>query len=300
MGSCGPVPGVLETLIEESVVSEFETRRLEFGDKLRQRRERAGLTGMALSERLGWTGSKVSKIETGKQTATDSDVIDWCAAVGVPDTDREALRAELRSLRVQQLGWRRQLRAGHEARQRESAATWQTATRIRGAATKAVPGMLQTAAYMRALFERQTELLRVPRDIDAAVAARLERQQLLYLPGRDVEILVAEAALANPPCSPRDMVAQIDRLVSAVDLPTVRFGVVPLYRPLPVLLPDSFWIFDDTVRIEAVTTDDRITDPDQVAVYERLADQLWSVAVTGEEARALLIAVGHRWAQAAK
>jgi hypothetical protein len=35
----------------------------------------------------------------------------------------------------------------------------------------------------------------------------------------------------------------------------------------------------------------RIVDPTQVAVYKRLAEQLWSVAVEGEGARALLLRV---------
>lgn len=43
-------------------------------------------------------------------------------------------------------------------------------------------GMVRTAAYMRAVFERHTELLWVPRDIDASTAARLERRQPLYCP----------------------------------------------------------------------------------------------------------------------
>jgi transcriptional regulator with XRE-family HTH domain len=282
-------------LIEESVVSDFETRRLEFGDALRALRERHGLTGGALAERLGWTGSKISKIETGKQTATDSDVTEWCTALGEPESVAEQLRADLRDLRVQQLGWRRQLRAGHLARQRQSASTWSESTTIRGVATKAVPGMLQTADYIRAVFEAQTRLLQVPRDVDASVTARLERQQLLYQPGRDIEILVAEVALTNPPCTPQVMAAQVDRLVSAIGLPTVRFGIVPLYRPLPVLLPDSFWIFDDAVQVEAVTTDDRITDPDQIAIFNRLADELWTVAVEGDDARALLLRLSERY-----
>ena len=289
-----------ETLIEESVGSDFEARRLEFGDKLRRLREQADLTGIALSDRISWPGSKVSKIETGKQTATDTDVIDWCAAVGVPAAVADELRAELRNLRVQQLGWRRQLRAGHEARQRESASTWSSAKVVRGVATMAVPGMLQTAGYARSVFEEQARLLRVPDDIDASVAARLQRQQVLYEPGREVEILIAEVALTNPPCSPQVMVAQVDRLVSAVGLPTVRFGILPLYRPLPTLLPHSFWIFDEVVQVETVATDDRITDPDQVAIFNRLADELWSAAVTGDEAQGVLLAAGRRWAELAR
>ena len=295
MGSCDPVPGVPEILIEESVANDFETRRLEFGDKLRALRERAGLTGGALAERLGWTGSKISKIETGKQTATDSDVTDWCTALGEPESVAEQLRVDLRELRVQQLSWRRQLRAGHQSRQQHSATTWQNTRRVRGVCTMAVPGMVQTADYARAVFESQSRLLQVPRDIDASVAARLQRQQLLYEPGRDVEILLAEVALTNPPCTPQVMVAQVDRLLSAIGLPTVRFGILPLYRPLPALLPHSFWIFDDAVEVETVASDDRVIDPDHVAIYNRLADELWSVAVEGDDARALLLRVSDRY-----
>jgi transcriptional regulator with XRE-family HTH domain len=285
-------------LIEESVVSEFETRRLEFGDKLRGLRERAGLTGGALAEGLGWPGSKVSKIERGRQTATDEDVAEWCAALAVEDSVAEQLRTDLRALRVQQLGWRRQLRAGHEARQRQSASTWNDAARIRGVATMVVPGVLQTADYARAVFEAQAVLLQVPqRDVDAAVAARMQRQQVLYEQGREIDILVAEVALTNPVCPPEVMIAQIDRLASAVGLPTARVGVLPLYRGLPVLLPHSFWIFDDVAQVETVSTDDRIIEPDQVAIFHRLADELWSVAVTGDEARTVLLAAGRRWAE---
>jgi transcriptional regulator with XRE-family HTH domain len=278
------------------VVSDFETRRLEFGDKLRGLREATGMTGTAFAERLGWPGSKVSKVETGRQTATDADVADWCAAVDASASVVDELRAELRGLRVQQLGWRRQLRAGHQARQRQSASMWHDATRVRGVATMAVPGMLQTADYARAVFEAQARLLGVPsRDIDASVAARLQRQQLLYEPGREIEILVAEVALTNPPCSSPVMAAQVDRLASVVGLPTIRFGVLPLYRQLPALLPHSFWIFDDVAHIETVSAEHRLVEPDQIAIYHGLADDLWTVAVEGDEARALLLRMSDRY-----
>jgi len=283
-------------LIEESVVSDFETRRLEFGDKLRGLREATGMTGTAFAERLGWPGSKVSKVETGRQTATDADVADWCAAVDASASVADELQAELRGLRVQQLGWRRQLRAGHQARQRQSASMWHDATRVRGVATMAVPGMLQTADYARAVFEAQARLLRVPsRDIDASVAARLQRQQLLYERGREIEILIAEVALANPPCSSPVMAAQVDRLASVVGLPTIRFGVLPLYRRLPALLPHSFWIFDDVAHIETVSAEHRVIEPDQITIYNQLADDLWTIAVEGDEARALLLRMSDRY-----
>lgn len=279
------------------MASNFEKRRLEFGDQLRRLREQAGLSGSAMAERLGWTGSKVSKVETGKQTASDSDVVEWCEALNASESLVDQLRDHLRELRVLQIGWRRQLRQGHQARQKQSGSTWSTANVVRGVATMAVPGVLQTADYARAVFTTQSALLQVPAsDVDSAVAARLQRQQRLYEGGKRIDILIAEVALTNPVCRPAEMVAQVDRLVSVVGLPTIRFGIIPLYQPLPYLLPHSFWIFDDVVQIETVSDEHRVIDPDHVAVYERLADELWSVAATGDEARSILLACGQRWA----
>jgi len=59
----------------------------------------------------------------------------------------------------------------------------------------------------------------------------------------------------------------------------------------------GFWIVDDVVFVETVSGEERVTDPDQVAVYERLADRLWSAAVTGDDARAVLLSAGRQWAR---
>jgi transcriptional regulator with XRE-family HTH domain len=282
-------------------VSSFEAARLEFGDKLRHLREHGGLDGKDLANRLGWHPSKISKIERGKQMSTDSDLTAIVEALDVPDVRAEQLRQELRDLRLRQLAWRRQLRAGHRDRQQQDLANELSANVIRIVDLMAVPGPLQTEDYARAIFATQAALFEVPAgDVDEAVAVRMQRQQVLYDSSKSIDILIAEAALLHPVCSPAQMTAQVDRLVSATGLSNVRFGLLPAYRPVPNLIPHGFWLVDDTAFIEKVAGEERESDPEQIAIYERLADQLWSVAVTGEEARALLIAVGHRWAQAAK
>jgi transcriptional regulator with XRE-family HTH domain len=282
-------------------VTSFEAARLEFGDKVRRLREQGGLDGKDLASHLGWHPSKVSKIERGKQTATDSDLIDIIGALSVSDAAAEQLRQELRDLRLKQLAWRRQLRAGHRDRQRQDLVDEQTATTIRVVDLMVVPGLLQTPDYARAIFTTQADLLEVPAgDVDEAIAVRMQRQHVLYDSSKTIDILIAEAALMHPVCTPPQMAAQVDRLVSATSLPGVRLGLLPAYRPLPNLLPHGFWIVDDVVSIEKVTGEDRETDPEQVAVYERLADRLWSVAVTGDEARAVLLAAGRRWSELAR
>lgn len=278
------------------MTSSFESLRLEFGDRLRRLREQAGLDGKDLAARLGWQASKVSKIERGKQTATDSDLIDILDALAVPDA--EHLRQQLRDLRLKQLAWRRQLRTGHRDRQRQDLVDEQTATTIRIVDIMAVPGVLQTADYARAIFTTQADLIEVPaNDIDEAIAIRMQRQHILYDSSKTIDILIAEAALLHPVCTPAQMVAQVDRLVSATSLPHVRVGLLPAYRPLPHLLPHGFWIVDDVVSVENVTGEERETDPEQVAIYGKLTDRLWTAAAVGDEARALLLSCGRRWSE---
>lgn len=48
----------------------------------------------------------------------------------------------------------------------------------------AIPGLFQTAAYSAAMLSFWIRFLEVPNDLDAAVAARMERQRVLYQGGK--------------------------------------------------------------------------------------------------------------------
>jgi transcriptional regulator with XRE-family HTH domain len=274
------------------VASSFEKRRLEFADRLSRLREQADMAGKDLAATLSWNASKVSKIETGKQTPSDEDLVAWLGALGTDDELAERMRDELRDLRISQAAWKRQLRTGHRARQEQDAVEELGAKVIRVVDVMAVPGILQTPEYARAILTSQADLLGLPTtDIDDAVRARVQRQQILYEPGRRIEILVAEAAFGMAVCSPTDMLIQIDRLRSVIGLPGVRFGILPLWAQLPNLLPHGYWIVDDEVFVELVHAESRIADPDEVAIYTELTDRLWTVAAEQGDAHALLTRV---------
>ncbi|GAA2774252.1 helix-turn-helix transcriptional regulator [Nonomuraea dietziae] len=49
-------------------------RRLKLGQELRQLRERRGLTGARAAKELGWSPSKVSRIEAAKTKPSHDDV----------------------------------------------------------------------------------------------------------------------------------------------------------------------------------------------------------------------------------
>nr|WP_256413765.1 DUF5753 domain-containing protein [Saccharopolyspora sp. ASAGF58] len=180
------------------------------------------------------------------------------------------------------------MRAGHRARQQQSFDSEHAATRIRNVEFGVVPGLLQSADYARAVFRTQAELLQVPdSDIEASVRVRMQRQQVLYQ-GKDIEIVVSQHALRHPVAPPDAMLGQLARLVSAVDIPGLRFGVLPEFRRLPNITMNGFIMLDDVVQVEHVSAELTIDDPEQIGIYRRLMDRLWQVACEGDEARAIL------------
>ncbi|AOS65540.1 DNA binding protein with helix-turn-helix domain [Actinoalloteichus hymeniacidonis] len=272
-----------------SVGSSFEERREELGERLRLLREQAGLTGKELALACGWSAvSKVSKIERGRQTATQEDLAAWLEAVSLDEASRAGFVEDLAALQEEYLSWRNQVRSGHLIRQEEPIDRDRRAHRILAMELNVIPGLVQTADYARQVLQTSLELHGGPDDIEEAVRARMRRQQVLYEPGKRIEILIAESALVHPVASRDVMAGQLHRLVAAIGTPDLRLGLLPLNRRLPLVPLHGFWIVDETAMVETVTGELKITDPDELALYVRVWERLWLIAVEGEHARQIL------------
>jgi transcriptional regulator with XRE-family HTH domain len=92
-------------------VTSFQRAREALGQRLRELRQDARLTGRQLAESQDWQPSKVSRIESGKQTPSDADVEAWTMSCGVPEAARDLI-ASLRSLEGHYIEHRRAFRAG--------------------------------------------------------------------------------------------------------------------------------------------------------------------------------------------
>ncbi|WP_245901061.1 helix-turn-helix domain-containing protein [Prauserella shujinwangii] len=274
-------------------------RRLALGDELRLLRESAGLSGKRLAEQLGWPASKVSRIERARQAVTDSDLVAVAAALTLDSVQLAQLRDELRAIRLEEARWSRQLRAGHRPVQDVVAVAERDARRIRGFSITLVPGLLQTAEYARHVFTSLAEMHESPRDTEDAVRARMERQQVLYDETKTIELLMTEAALWFPAAPSSVMLAQIDRLITLQGLPALRLGIIPLGAQLPAGITHNFVMKDDVVTIELITTELATRAPEDVQLFERYLDRLWSVAAEGDDARAILTRAARQVADAA-
>ncbi|MFD9269161.1 helix-turn-helix domain-containing protein [Streptomyces goshikiensis] len=268
--------------------TDFQQARVALGARLRELRTDRRLTGRQLAVLLGWPQSKISKLETGRQTATADDLLAWAAGTGRPEAAQELI-TRLRSLESRSRAWRRQLAAGHKPVQDTLAAEYERTRTFHAWQGSTVVGMLQTAEYARHVFTRYADLHRSLRDTEEAVRARVKRQEMLYEPGRTFHIVMWEAALRALVCPPPVLAAQLDRLAGVLGLDTVSLGIVPFGASLKVPPANGFWLYDDRLVIaEDWHAELWLDDADSVGVYRKVWQALSGSAVYGADAHRVI------------
>ncbi|MEY9944043.1 helix-turn-helix domain-containing protein [Kitasatospora sp. GAS1066B] len=272
------------------MTTDFQRAREALGARMRDIRTEGGVSGRTMAKRLGWPPSKVSKLETGKQTPTPADLDAWATAADRPEAAAE-LQGRLRGLETNLRSWRRQLSGGYRPRQDEATAQERVTESIRAYEATVIPGMLQTPDYARHLLQHSADLRQAPRDIDAGVLARMKRQEALYRPGRMFHALLWEAALRVLACPPEVMAGQLDRLAGLIGMPTVQLGIIPLGVPMTITPRHGFWIYDERlVIVETITAEMWLDDADDIAMYGKVWERLDRAAVYGSRAHRVIAA----------
>jgi hypothetical protein len=254
------------------------------------------MSGVQLAESLSWAPSKVSKIENGRQAPTDGDIRSWTAATG-SEHETEALLATLHTLEVQYAEWQRIFRTGLKPRQQERMEWGQKTRLLRVFEATVIPGLLQTAEYARYRFAEGIRRLKLPNDIDEAVAARVKQQEILYQQDKRFHFVLTEAALHLRLCPPAAMLGQLDRLVSFSQLPNVKLGIIPFEAQYATSPWHGFWLYDnERVLVETYSAALDLRQPQEVELYGNAFEQLAAVASYGRTARALVTRVGDQLA----
>ena len=258
-------------------------RRRELAALLRSMREERGMSVKQVTEHLLCSPSKISRIETGQRGATLRDVRDLCDLYGVTD---QAKREHLMNLAREgkQQGWWQpydlpySTYVGLEAE----------AVSNRDYDSAVVPGLLQTARYVRALHEDVAPQLAVPRltpeAIDQRVDERLRRQKLLRRESGPLEFwaVLDEAVLHRIIGSPKVMRDQLSQLIRMSDMPNVTLQILPYTAGAHPALGSSFSILhfggplQDVVYVEGLVGWMFLERPEDIDrhryVFERLAE----------------------------
>jgi transcriptional regulator with XRE-family HTH domain len=272
----------------------YQRERRRLSERLRLLRQEAGISGNQFAKRLGWPQSKVSKIETAKQLPTEEDIRHWVNMIGAPDEVVGELLLLLRRARVEYATWKENYLAagGAAGKQADILALESRMTRIGEFQPAFVPGLVQTAEYARELQHLPSGPLAFggdEADIAQMVANRMRRQQVLYTPGKRVQLIMLEGALRTRVCSAVTLAGQLDRLIAVIGLPTLELGILPFEGDVPVLPINAFWLYDeDLVVIETLTGEQQLSEPDEIALYDRFFELLRNAARKGPEAVAII------------
>lgn len=254
--------------------------KADLAEILRDLRKRAGLTGDRLAKRCAMSQSKISKIETGKTTASLMDVERILRAVEAPPELVSEVMVLARMANTEWQDKRSSWRKGLEKRQAELAALESESTEMRYFLPSMLTGLLATPEYVRA------SLTHSPGDKSKTVARKLERQAVLYGKSKRFTFLLTDQAIRWAIVPPSAMAVQIDRLTSLSRLPNIRIGVVPDGANIPRGPLNTFTIYDDRLAT-AETFTGRIVFQDgrDVAQYREVFDMYAGFAIYGDDAR---------------
>lgn len=225
---------------------------------------------------------------------TDNDLVAWVRAVNAGDEVLSELRGLLDTAQTEYIAFREMYR------QRGAAGSTQDRLgRLERATTlichyepALVPGLLQTGQYTRELLSAPASAVltgATPERVEEIVAGRMRRQEVLYQPGKQIRIVVGEAALRTWYGSAATLAAQLDRLVAVAGLATVELGVLRFDRAYPTMPLAGFTLHDRSrVFLETLTGQQELVLPDEVEAYRKAFEIIDGSAATGDEAVAVI------------
>jgi len=215
-------------------------RRRRLGNELRSLRERAGLTIDVVADRLDFSSSKVSRIETGHTGASAADVRAMAGLYGLDGQAADALVQIARDAKAK--GWWLQYGkvligryVGLEA----------GASKIYSFEAQVVPGLLQLPDYTRLLIRAARPDLS-DEELDDRIRIRDKRRALIDKDENPIDLwaIIDEAVLHRLVGGASLMRQQIERLQMVAERPNVTIQVIPFGAGAHAGMDGSFSILE--------------------------------------------------------
>ncbi|TKA03007.1 helix-turn-helix domain-containing protein [Actinacidiphila oryziradicis] len=259
-------------------------RQKRLGAELRKLREAEGLTFEAAAAVLECGKAKISRIETGVNGIRPVDLRVLLKAYGVQDEAlTEALLGMAREGRTK--GWWNRYGDVLSDGFTDLAEMESKAVALHSWETTLVPGLLQTADYMRVLF-RRGRLDVADEELEHHVAGRMHRQLAL---DRDnapqLWAVIYEPVLQAKFGGPSVMRDQLLHLARMAQRDHITIQVLPYTTESHRGVNGSFTIVNtpppgmDVVRADTIATSLYIEEDAQVRAYRQVFDQLRAAAL---------------------
>jgi transcriptional regulator with XRE-family HTH domain len=296
------VPGKVDRVPEPTSPT---VRRRRLAAELRRLRERAGLTGDEVAEDVGWSASKVSRIETSQTAPRESDIKKLLALYGIGGRDAQELLALAKEAAGK--GWwetysptlppEYSALIGMEA-EAQSALSW---------AAQIVPGLFQTDDYALEVTNGYLERIAPvpPRETRRRVEVRLARQQVLTRDNPLQLSAVLDESVLYRRFGDRDVMnSQLKKLLELSERDNISLRILPLEGRHPigtgafVLLRfgDVHHVtHQDVVYIENLTGGRYVEEEEEVYRYQRSFDRLSELALDKAKSREMLMIARDKW-----
>jgi transcriptional regulator with XRE-family HTH domain len=203
--------------------------------ELRRLRLRAGLTGSSVAEAVGWSVSKLSRIETGRSGVSQEDVLRLLDAYHVSEGHRSEVLALARESATTPFADEAAIApfapgyTAYLSAEAEAVTIWDWEPQV-------VPGLLQTEAYAREVLRGWSSMFQLPpAELDRLVEARMARQHVLADDEPpDLTVVIDESVIHRRFGSSAIMRQQLDRLTEASEIPNVEIRVLALDGNHPI------------------------------------------------------------------
>lgn len=254
-----------------------------YGKELRYKREQAGLTQQQLVDGSFYGASHLSEIERGERRMPGDLAQHVDQVLG---TDGFFARRSEDVRRARRRGHPGYVEAALEAEKRaETIDEW---------CPTLIPGLLQTAAYARMLFQAPLPG-DVSEDIEVKVNARLERAGLFQGDSRApiYWAVLHESLLRHPILPPAEMAEQLDHIAELGGRRRIITQVLPWNAGAhPLMLGTAkIMTFADAppmVYAEAPYSGETVDDPSLVTLYQRSYDLLRAAALPPRASLAMI------------
>lgn len=259
--------------------------------RLRVLRDQVKRTQQEVADSMDWSVSKLIRIENATVGVSTSDLKALMLEYGATGDEVRTLITAAKDSRREP--WYAKYGDAVDPSLRALLAYEGSANAVHQFQLEALPGLLQTEEYARALLS----VFKPEHQVEAAVAARIERQRHFFdedPPG--LTVLLAEAVLPQAVGGRAVMADQLEHLLAMMSRPGVSVGVVPFSVGANLGMDCSFTLLDLDVAADADTVlyvenrEEYLTNRDHERVQEFWTrfEALHKMAEMGEAARTIL------------
>ncbi|MEV7908001.1 helix-turn-helix domain-containing protein [Streptomyces anulatus] len=267
-------------------------RHRRLGRELRRLREQADLSPEEAARQLGWSRSKLNRVENARLLLGATDISNACDLYGVDSTGKAGLIQLGKD--AGKRGW---WTAYSDVFTGSYVALETEATAIRTWEPILIPGLLQTEEYAREIIHvarPELSAAEVDRHVDARMARKIN---LLGTRAPTLHALIDEGALRRPVGAAGVMVRQLDEILKVVGWSNITVQVLPLATGAHGGVEGAFSVLSfgdedpDVGYTECPSGDVYVEAADQVRRLMLTFERLASMALSPEESAVLIAAV---------